>query len=448
MNFFRRCIQFAFSFHIRTLFLLMVAAIVIIPDVFLFTSVYLDLRAIPEIRQSGQMMMILLKMGLIAFLAIVILSLIVWFACKIIFLRPMDRFIAVTRAVSRHDLSQDLDDNVTTNHEFGLMRSSINQMIQSLNQIIEDILRRSVSVSVSSGQLTASSGQNKKASIDMARSLQEVAEAADHQVRQVSSVKKETDEINIAIASITQDSLKLADKSKVSVHTVQSGQKEMTRATQQMRQIRQTISELSELVRVLSSQSENINQMIQSINAIADETQMLSLNASIEAARAGEHGKGFSVVAHEIGKLADQSSVSARQIHEILDTIRHEILQIAHAMKNEVTQIDDGMNLVDHAGSSFREIESYVLQTSENIKKMDQEVNKISIASFNTASSFHTIEEMANNTSSHTQTLSAETQEQTAVAESVAGQAADLSDIADDLKKIAASFKVKGQTKA
>lgn len=439
MNLFRRLLQFTFSFHIRSLFLLMVAAIVIIPDVFIFASIYNDVQGLP----GDPVVSILGKMILIALVAIIVISIIVWFACKIIFLTPMAKFIRVLNAVSRRDLSHTLDSSVSTNSEFATMRESINQMINALNRVIKSIDERSGTVAASSQELTASSEENKATIDEMAASLQEVATAADQTRHRITLAKKETDGINMSVASITMDTMKLTEGSKDSVQAVKTSQEEMLLATKQMQGIKQTVSELSKLVSSLGGQSRDMNQIIKVINDIADQTQMLSLNAAIEAARAGEHGKGFSVVANEIGKLADQSSASAKQVQEILNAVQHETGQVVQSMEKGVTKVDQGMETVNHTSQSFKMIENYVTAVNQNMKKVDEEVNNISVAVFKAASSYDTIQSTATQTSSNTQSLSSSIEEQASVAEEVAKSAGSLSEIADGLHQIAASFKVK-----
>lgn len=436
------------KFHIRAMFIPFVMAIVLIPDLVIMAFVRLDAL---KLASGGPMnggaasaaaWTLIGKIGLIALITLIVLAVAVWFVCGAVFLRPMDQFIRDMAAVEHHDLSRTLDDSVITNKEFAAMQQSFNAMTVSLRKMIESISRKSETVAASSEQLTASSEENKATTDEIANSLQKVAAGTENDLKRVTSVKKENDDINGSIAAITLDTLALEETSKDAVQTARSGEQAMDEATRQMQEIKQTVTELSGMIDHLSGQTQAVNQIIKVINDIADQTRLLALNASIEAAHAGDQGKGFSVVADEIGKLADQSAASARQVNEILDAIRSKTGQVVQSMSVGVTKVDQGMATVTRSGTSFRKIGTFVSQTSEKMIKVDAEVNTISKVSFKAAAAYRAMESSANQTSEATQTISAASEEQAAAAEEVAGSAASLASIADELHQLVSSFRL------
>jgi Methyl-accepting chemotaxis protein len=449
MKWIHACTKITANYHIRALFIPFVIAIVLIPDLVIMAFVRSDVQnlvaghqPLSSAQTASASWTIVGRIGLIALITLVVISILVWFVCAVVFLRPMDRFIESLKAVENHDLSQKLDDSVATNKEFAGMQTSISAMTASLSKLIDSISQKSETVAASSEQLTASSEENKATTDEIARSLQKVAAGTEEDLTRVAKAKKENDDINMSIAAITMDTLQLEDASKESVQTALSGEKAMDDATRQMQDIKQTVTELSGMIDHLSRQTQDVNQIIRVINDIADQTRLLSLNASIEAARAGEQGKGFSVVAEEIGKLADQSATSARQVNDILDAIRSETSQVVQSMSVSVSKVDVGMTTVTRSGASFRKIEKFVNETSEKMAKVDAEVNTISKVSFKAAATYQAIESSANETSSSTQTISAASEEQAAAAEEVAGNAAALAEIADALHQLVSSFRL------
>ncbi|WP_010631568.1 methyl-accepting chemotaxis protein [Sporolactobacillus vineae] len=438
------------KFHIRALFIPFVLAIVLIPDLVIMAFVRTDVLKLAA--DSGPLnsahiasaaWLLVGKIGLIVLITLVVLAILVWLVCGAVFLQPMDHFIKSLEAIKNHDLSQVLDDSVATNREFAGMRQSLNAMAASLRKMIESISRKSETVAASSEQLTASSEENKATTDEIARSLQKVATETEEDLKRVMEAKKENDGINQSVAAITMDTLSLEATSKESVRTALSGEQAMGDATRQMREIKQTVTELSGMIDHLNRQTQDVNQIIRVINDIADQTRLLALNASIEAARAGEQGKGFSVVAEEIGKLADQSATSARQVNDILAAIRSETGQVAQSMSAGVSKVDEGMATVTRSGASFRKIEAFVTETSEKMAKVDTEVNTISKVSFKAAQAYRAMESSANETSSSTQTISAASEEQAAAAEEVAGSAASLASVADELHQLVSSFRLR-----
>jgi methyl-accepting chemotaxis protein len=437
------------KFHIRALFLPFVLAIVLIPDLVIMAFVRTDVLKLAagsgplnSAHIASAAWMLVGKIGLIVLITLVVLAVLVWLICGAVFLQPMDHFIKSLEAIKNHDLSHVLNDSVATNREFAGMRQSLNAMAASLRKMIESISRKSETVAASSEQLTASSEENKATTDEIARSLQKVATDTEEDLKRVVEAKKENDGINQSVAAITMDTLSLEATSKESVQTARSGEQAMDEATRQMREIKQTVTELSRMIDHLNRQTQDVNQIIRVINDIADQTRLLALNASIEAAHAGEQGKGFSVVAEEIGKLADQSATSARQVNDILDAIRSETGQVVQSMSAGVSKVDKGMATVTRSGASFRKIGAFVTQTSEKMTKVDTEVNTISKVAFKAAQAYRAMESSANETSASTQTISAASEEQAAAAEEVAGSAASLASVADELHQLVSSFRL------
>ncbi|MFT8708729.1 MAG: methyl-accepting chemotaxis protein [Sporolactobacillus sp.] len=442
-------LAFTSKIRIRALFLPLVVLVFLIPNIFVFLTIYHGIKNLcltklhlSQSAVNATALPIIGNVALIALISIVIVSVCIWFAVQIIFLTPMAHFNAHMQAISNRELTGKLSKMDETNKEFKIMKDNLEAMTQSLRSIINTISEKSNNVSQSSQSLTATAEENKAVSDEIAGSLNEVASSAIRQLDQVNSATKETEEITNAIVSITMQTIQLSSSAKKSAQSVKDGQKNMHQATARMGAIKTTVNTLSELVTNLSNQTNEINKIIQVINDIADQTQILSFNAAIEAARAGEQGRGFAVVAEEIRKLADQSAGSAQHVHQIVTKIQTETGQVVDSMQTGVAEVEQGMEAVQMTDRSFKQVETYFNSIKSQVDTVDNEVNKISISSFKASATYKDIEASANTTSSKTQAISAATEEQAGAVEEVANSATALALIAEELHKMVSSFKV------
>lgn len=386
---------------------------------------------------------LLVNVGLFALITIIIVTVLVWLIVRKYVLKPTARMVSVFEKISKNDFTQGMDTETTSNREFAQLSVSVNHMMGSLKNVVRTIGSKSEMLAASSEELSASTEENKATSDEISRSIQEIALAADEQANNVERLVEEAEAVNQAVGSITERTSNLARTSDESSQIVQNGQDALQITANQMGTIKEKMSNLSQMVNNLSRQSKEIGEIIHVINDIADQTRLLSLNASIEAARAGENGKGFAVVAGEIQKLSAQSAQSANQINDILTVIQQDTEQVVTSMEDGIHEVDKGMSAVSQSGSSFDNIKSFVNTVSEQIKNVTAAIHDISTSTAHSVASFQPIKELASQTSSNAQNVSAATEEQSASTEEVARSATALSTIADELNQLVATFKIK-----
>ena len=142
-----------------------------------------------------------------------------------------------------------------------------------------------------------------------------------------------------------------------------------------MHVITNTVGSINELVEVLDSHSTEITKLLNVIHSISEQTQLLALNASIEVARAGDHGKGFAVVAAEIRKLATGTQNSAKEIDDVMETIQHQISNVAVKMQSGMNEIFKGNESIQTTGETFDAIVSTISDVEETIQSVTQSTN-------------------------------------------------------------------------
>lgn len=382
---------------------------------------------------------ILIKTLIVMAVAAAIGAVIVFFIVVSI-TRPLKELMDVSSKIGQGDLSRRV--KVKSNDELGQLGVSFNQMTDSLRTVLTEVGDTANQLVASSEQLTASAEQNSKATEQIAYTTQEVAEGSEKQVRSVEDTSKVINEMSDGVRQIAANS---QNANFAAVHASElalEGNKAIQTAVKQMNSINNTVSGLAELVKGLSEHSREIGQIVKVITDIAAQTNLLALNAAIEAARAGEHGRGFSVVASEVRKLAEQSTASAQQIAHLITNIQTETNKAVQSMETGTQEVADGIDVVNAAGESFGQIQRSVNEVANQIQEVSAAVQQISAGTEKMVNSIELIAEVSETTSAGTQNVSAAAEEQLASMEEISASAAYLSKMAEELQGLVQKFKV------
>jgi methyl-accepting chemotaxis protein len=216
-------------------------------------------------------------------------------------------------------------------------------------------------------------------------------------------------------------------------------------AGERMNKIIKVTNDSAQKVRDLAQKTNEITTVLDVIKQIADQTNLLALNAAIEAARAGEAGRGFAVVADEVRRLAESSAKSSEEIDTKLKQIQEDAQVVVEDIETSSTEVNQGKLVIESSLKSLAEIATQIRGVSENVKKLSdsaqQEVAKVKTVSTNATE----IAAVAEENASATEEAAAAVEEQTAQTQEIAASANQMSELAEQLQKLISKFKINAE---
>lgn len=356
------------------------------------------------------------------------------------FMIPLRLLTSTSEKISAGDLRHRA--NIQSKDEFGQLGASFNRMVDSLRSVLVEVSESSSQLAVSSEQLAASAEQSSQATEHIANIAEKMSDGANQQTHQVEKSSQtiydttaRMQQITTNIQHVTETTIKTSEKSA-------EGGRAIHIAVGQMNSISGSVDELSQVISNLASTSHEIGQITGVITQIAQQTNILSLNASIEAARAGEQGRGFAVVADEVKKLAEQSSKSTKEIAALIGNIQEDIRKAQRSMDSSKNEVSIGMEVVHQAGSLFSEIESFVAEVGSQVQEVSEATQIISTRSLEIDQQITGIADIAKSTASGAENVSAASEEQMASMQEISSSSSSLTHMAEDLQLLVDRFKL------
>jgi len=358
------------------------------------------------------------KSTLITSLLIGLIGLCIVISVSVVVLRgimgPLAMQVSILKdmAQGEGDLTKRLDNN--RKDEFGELGEWFNQFVEKLSRTIGQVADTSLQVASAANQLHSTAGQ--------------IATGAEEVASQTGTLATASEEMAATSGEIAQNCQLAAENAKRASESADSGRAIVSETIGGMTKIAAQVKQTAVTVESLGVRSEQIGTIVGTIEDIADQTNLLALNAAIEAARAGEQGRGFAVVADEVRALAERTTKATKEIGDMIKSIQHETKGAVSSMEEGVRQVEKGTDASVKSGSALKDI-------LEQVNEVTMQINQIATA----------IEQQTATTSEITRNISEITdvvQESAKGAAETAAASAQLSQLAEGLQSVVREFKL------
>jgi len=298
----------------------------------------------------------------------------------------------------------------------GAIADSVNFAVEALRSLVTTINETAVQVSAAAQETQGTA--------------MHLAEAAQHQARQITSASAAIKDMASSIDNVSKNSTDSAEVAQRSVQIAANGAQVVRQTIQGMDSIRDQIQETSKRIKRLGESSQEIGSIVELINDIAEQTNILALNAAIQAASAGEAGRGFAVVADEVQRLAERASGATKRIETLVQTIQSDTNEAVSSMEQTTSEVVSGARLAEDAGHALGEIETVSNNLAALIQGISTSARQQSAAATNISATMNLIQEITSQTS--------------VGASQTAESIGNLAQLASDLRRSVADFKLPG----
>lgn len=355
-------------------------------------------------------------------------------------LRPLRDLGSVMNEAGQGDLQVRAE--VVRKDEIGLLAEDCNFLIGSLAGIALQVRRSAESVSAAAAELSASSEEISSSTMEISSSVQQIAHGAELQSRKVEETSNAMESINSTADEVSKQAEEAARTSEEAAKVAVGGEKATSEAIVKIAEVQQAIETLAQSVEILGRRSNEIGSIVDVITSIADQTNLLSLNAAIEAARAGESGRGFSVVADEVRKLAEGSGKAAEQIGDLIREVQDETAKAVKYMEIGTREVEVGSEVVGRTGESLRQITDAVSKTATLAEQISLSMKDQAQRTSAVDRAMHDIAAVVEENAASAEETAAAAEEQTACMQEVTSAAQELSDMAQRLEDAVHMFRV------
>jgi methyl-accepting chemotaxis protein len=336
---------------------------------------------------------------------------IAFFTIRII-TQSLNRAVVVANRIGEGDFTGDIE--VDSSNEMGQLLASLKSMVNRLKSAIADIKLTSERLTEDSRQLSSTAGQ--------------ISQAMEDQSAKSSQIATASEELSQTTIDIAKNSSNIAESATAAANVAKEGEGIVNRSVDEVKTIAVKVGESADLIKTLGERSKQIGNIIGVIKDIADQTNLLALNAAIEAARAGEQGRGFAVVADEVRKLAERTTNATSEISGMIQSIQGEVVKAVLSTDYATQQVSVGVDLSTKAGGALLNIVGSVSGLHQMVHQIASATEEMSQVSDQMSRDISTIAESSKGILSRAGQISL--------------SSSDLADLSAKLHGIASQFRV------
>jgi methyl-accepting chemotaxis protein len=338
----------------------------------------------------------------------------IYFLLRSIVLKPIHEMMLISKDIAQGE--GDLTKRVPVHgtDEIATMGGYFNMFIEKLQKMI--------------GKVAHVTDKVASASVELSATAEEISKGTDTLTSRASQTAAAVEEMNATVSQVAQNSGKAATLAQETVKTAKDGGSVVSDTISGMQQLSDAVSSSATIISELGKSSDQIGEIVRVIEDIADQTNLLALNAAIEAARAGEQGRGFAVVADEVRKLAERTTKATKEIGDMIRQIQQDTRGAVESMQQGTVKVTSGVDLVNKTGEALARIVEMVSESADMIRQIAVASEEQSVATQQIANDIENVAKV--------------TKESASGANESAKASNDLSQLATELQGIVGSFKL------
>ena len=355
-------------------------------------------------------------------------------------MKPLNEFINAADKIAEGDLTVEV--NVSSKDELGQLAEYFKKMTLNLRTLTGKVRNVSLKVANTAQELSASSEEMKAICDQITGNTHDIATGVSSQASKIAEISRAMKEMSQSVQQVAMNSQKAADGATAASTTASNVGKMSGDVTHKMTEIQSSVDNSATVIKQLEGKSQKIGEIIGVITNIADQTNLLALNAAIEAARAGEHGRGFAVVADEVRKLAEESRNAANQITGLIKEIQQGTNQAVVAMEQGTKTVGDGTKIMDGTVSAINQIVKAAANVSTMINEIAAATEQQSASVEEITASVEDVSSICEESAAGTQETSAATEEQAVSMDVLVNAAQELAKLSNELQAEIAKFNI------